>query len=163
MNEAVKKPNRMRQSATACALAVSLVGGFEGVRQNAYPDPATRGDPWTICYGHTGADVTPGQRVSLAECHRLLLADLDREAAGIDKCLRPPQPMTDGRYVAVLSLAHNIGVPGVCRSSVVRKLNAGDVQGGCDSLLLYNRAAGLVMPGLTRRREKERELCLLED
>ncbi|MGO7998171.1 glycoside hydrolase family protein, partial [Rhizobium ruizarguesonis] len=34
-------------------LAVALVGSFEGLRQNAYPDPATQGKPWTICYGST--------------------------------------------------------------------------------------------------------------
>lgn len=157
-----KKPNRLRNSAAAGALAVSLIGGFEGLRQSAYPDPATRGKPWTLCYGHTGG-VTPGERASLAECKALLLADLDREADGLDKCLHPPRPLTDGQYVAVLSLAHNIGVGGVCRSSVVRLLNAGDIEGGCNALIRFDRAAGVTMPGLTRRRAKERELCLMEE
>jgi lysozyme len=160
MADAPKKRNRLHKSGIAAALAVSVVGGFEGLRQNAYPDPATRGKPWTVCYGHTGPDVTPGERASLAKCKDLLLADLDREADGIERCIHAP--MTDARYVAVLSLAHNIGVGGVCRSSVVARLNAGDVRGGCDALLHFNRAAGFVMPGLTRRREKERELCLAE-
>lgn len=155
------KPNRLRQHATAAALAVSFIGGFEGLRQVAYPDPATRGKPWTVCYGATMVDghaVTPGERESLAQCKAILLADLDREANGIEKCLHAP--MTDARYVAVLSLVHNIGVTGVCHSSVVKKLNAGDLQGGCDALLHFDRAAGFVMPGLTRRREAERRLCL---
>ena len=152
--------NRHLKKASIATLALSVIGGAEGLRQSAYPDPATRGHPWTICYGHTGG-VTPGERASLAECKALLLADLDREADGLDKCLHAP--MTDARYVAVLSLAHNIGVGGVCRSSVVSLLNAGDITGGCNALLKYNRAAGVVFPGLTRRREKERELCLMEE
>jgi lysozyme len=149
--------NRIQKGGTAAALAVSVIGGAEGLRQNAYPDPATRGNPWTICYGHTG-HVTPGERESLAECKALLLADLDAEANGIERCVHVP--MSDARYVAVLSLAHNIGVGGVCRSSVVRELNAGEDAAACDSFLKFNRAAGFVMPGLTRRREEERALCL---
>lgn len=158
--------NRHLKKASVAALAVSVVGGAEGLRQTAYPDPATRGKPWTICYGATmiqGRAVLPGERKSIEECKALLLADLDREANGLDTCLHPPRPLTDGQYVAVLSLAHNIGVGGVCRSSVVRRLNAGDIEGGCNALLHFNRAAGITMPGLTRRRERERELCLMEE
>lgn len=126
-------------------------------RQTAYPDPATRGPPWTICYGHTG-HVTPGERASLAECKRLLLADLNKEADGIERCVHVP--MSDARYVGVLDLAHNIGVAGVCRSSIVRDLNEGRDQEACDAFLLYDRAAGFVMPGLERRRKEDRALCL---
>ena len=151
------QPNRLRRSATAAALAISLIGGFEGLRQTAYPDPATRGAPFTICFGHTG-HVTPGERASLAECKTLLLADLDKEADGIEHCIHVP--MSDSRYVAVLSLAHNIGVGGVCRSSIVRDLNAGNDKAACDAFLSYDHAAGIVMPGLKRRREEERSLCL---
>ena len=149
--------NRIRKSATAAALAVAVIGGFEGLRQTAYPDPATRGNPWTICYGHTG-HVTPGDRASISECKVLLLADLDRADTAIESCLHVQMPET--REVAVLSLAHNIGAGGVCKSSVVRELNAGNVRAACDAFLLYNRAAGFVMPGLTNRREQERRLCL---
>lgn len=151
------KTNRIRGSAHAAALAVAIIGGFEGLRQTAYPDPASHGDPWTICYGHA-SHVTPGERASLAECKRLLLDDLDKEAKGIEGCIHAP--MSDARYVAVLSLAHNIGVHGVCKSSVARDLNAGRDAEACDDFLKFNRAAGIVFPGLTARREKERRLCL---
>ena len=149
--------NSRLRSTTAAALAVSVVGGFEGLRQSAYPDPATRGHPWTICYGHTG-HVAPGERDSFARCKELLLSDLSKEADGLDRCVHVQMP--DARWVAVLSLAHNIGVSGACRSTVVRKLNEGDLQSGCDALLRFNRAGGVVFPGHTRRREQERELCL---
>jgi lysozyme len=149
------------KKASIAALAVAVIGGAEGLRQSAYPDPATRGHPWTICYGHTGPDVHPGERASLAQCKDLLAADLGREADGIDACLHAP--LTDGQYVAVLSLAHNIGVGGVCRSSVVRELNAGHVAAGCNALLQYTHAAGVVMPGLVSRRQRERALCLAKN
>lgn len=149
--------NRLVTHSAAAMLAVSIVGGAEGLRLNAYPDPATRGNPWTICYGHTG-HVTPGEKASLAECKALLLADLAKEADGIEGCIHAPMP--DARYVAVLSLAHNIGAGGVCRSSIARLLNEGRVKEACEYFLHYDHAAGLRMPGLTHRREQERALCL---
>jgi lysozyme len=149
--------NKHLKKASIATLALSVIGGAEGLRQSAYPDPASRGKPWTICYGHTGG-VAPGERASLAECKALLLADMDKEADGVDRCIHVP--MGDARYVAVLSLAHNIGVGGVCKSSVARELNAGHDRAACDDFLRFNRAAGVVFPGLTRRREIERRLCL---
>ena len=153
--------NRLQKGGAVAALAVSVVGGFEGLRQVAYPDPATRGPPWTICYGHTG-NVQPYQRDSITQCKWLLLNDLGREADGIERCLNKAvlADMPDTRYVAVLSLAHNIGVHGVCSSSVVRDLNVDDVQQACDDFLKFNRAVGIVFPGLTLRRQQERHLCL---
>ena len=149
--------NRLHKSGIAATMAVSLIGSAEGLRQNAYPDPATRGEPWTICYGHTG-HVTPGEHKSLAECKRLLLADLNTFDNAIEKCIHVP--MTDGQEVAFLSLAYNIGSGGFCKSSIARYMNAGNTKQACNDLLKFNRAAGIVFPGLTRRREKERELCL---
>lgn len=149
--------SRLKKSATAAAIAVTVVGGFEGLRQTAYPDPATRGHPFTVCFGHTGPDVSPGVRKSMEECKALLLKDLESAGGQIERCIHAP--MSDRRYVAVLSLAVNIGGGAVCKSSIVRLLNAGEDDAACDAFLKYNRAAGIVMPGLTRRRQAERALC----
>ncbi len=153
--------NRIAKGGAVVALAVSVVGGLEGLRQIAYPDPATRGPPWTICYGHTG-DVKPYQRDSITQCKQLLLKDLNTDANGLQLCIDPEvlNDMPDTRYVAILSLAYNIGAGGVCKSSIVRDLNAGKTGQACDDFLKYNRAAGVVFPGLTLRRQQERHLCL---
>ena len=155
---ATRRAGRFATGTAAAALLCSTIGGFEGLRQTAYPDPATRGEPWTVCYGHTGADVTPGVRKSLAECKALLVADSNKEWATIQKCIHVP--IGDSRAISFVSLAYNIGGGGFCRSSIVRDLNAGRDQQACDDLLKYDRAAGMVMPGLTRRRQAERRLCL---
>ena len=47
-----------------------------------------------------------------------------------------------------------------CGSSAFRLIQAGHVKEGCDSLMKWNKAGGVVWRGLTRRREHERELCL---
>lgn len=152
-----KISSRLKAGGFLAVLAVSFTGGEEGLRQTAYPDPASRGKPWTICYGHTKG-VKPGDQDSIAECKQLLLADLGDEGNGIDRCIT--YPTTDGQAVAFLSLAHNIGVAGFCRSSVVRDFNAGRTREACDDLLKFDRAAGIVFPGLQRRRQAERRLCL---
>lgn len=154
--------NRIAKGGAVAVMAATVIGGFEGLRQTAYPDPATRGPPWTICYGHTGS-VKPHQRDSIAQCKALLQADLAKTyASGVEACLLPKvvAAMPDTRYVAVLSLAYNIGVGGFCESSIAADLNAGEVQAACDAFMRYNRAAGIVFPGLTSRRAQERHLCL---
>ena len=149
--------SRLAKGGAAAALAVALVGGFEGLRTVAYPDPATKGPPWTICFGST-AGVKPGDRKTVEECKALLVAELEVYAKGVERCVTAP--LTDERFVALTSFFFNVGIGAGCKSSVVRLINAGHTREGCDYLMRYNRAAGVVFPGLVRRRAAERELCL---
>ena len=149
--------SRLKKGSAAAAVAVTLIGGFEGLRQNAYPDPATGGKPWTVCYGET-QDVHKGDYHSIAECKAMLIDSLQKYANGISACVTAPMP--DDRYVALVSFAYNVGVGAACKSSVVRLINQGRIREGCDALMKWDRAAGIRFPGLTKRRAKERELCL---
>lgn len=144
-------------TAAGLALCASLIGGAEGLRETAYPDPATKGPPWTVCYGHTGG-VKPGDHYSVAECMEMLIADLPQYVAGIDACVTAAIPET--RTIALVDFAYNVGVKAACGSSVVKLINAGRMREGCDALMKWNKAAGIVFPGLTLRRQREREWCL---
>lgn len=154
--------SRLKKGGVVAATVVALVSGFEGMRTVAYPDPATQGPPWTVCFGETKG-VKPGDRHTVAECKAMLVSSLETYASGIERCVTAPLP--DTRFVALVSFAYNVGTGAACGSSVVRLINAGQTRAGCDALLRWNRAAGIVFPGLTRRREAERALCLdgLED
>lgn len=99
--------SRLKKSAAVGALAVAVVGAFEGIRLNAYPDPATKGPPWTVCYGETKG-VKPGDKHTLDECKAMLRASLEGYAIGIERCITAP--LTDERYVALVSFAYNVGV-----------------------------------------------------
>jgi lysozyme len=132
--------NRLKSGSVAAAMAVTLIGSFEGLRQNAYPDPATGGPPWTVCYGET-QDVHSGDFHSIAECKAMLVQSLQKYANGIDRCVHVPMP--DSRYVALVSFAYNVGVGAACKSSVIRYLNDGQVYRGCQSLMHWNKAAAL--------------------
>lgn len=149
--------SRLKKSGAVAAACVALVGGFEGLRLTAYPDPATQGPPWTVCYGETQG-VKAGDRHTVEECKAMLRGSLEKYAEAIEHCVTVPLP--DERFIALTSFAYNVGTAGACKSSVVRHINAGRTRAGCDALLNYNRAAGIVFPGLTRRRERERAWCL---
>jgi lysozyme len=111
-----------------------------------YCDGATEGAQWGRAY-------TP------AECNAQLDRDLERHAGGIAKCV-PIERMTDGQKVAFVDAAFNIGVANFCSSSMARKVNAGDMVGACNALLLWNKVGGREVAGLTKRRQRERELCM---
>ena len=77
----------------------------------------------------------------------------------VDRSARVPMP--DTRRAALASFVYNVGPGAYQRSTLLRRLNGGDTVGGCNELLRWNRAGGQVLPGLTARREAERELCLM--
>ena len=136
-------PSRTKRNATLGAACISVVGTFEGLRQTAYPDPATRGKPWTVCYGET-AGVKPGDSYSVAECKAMLATSLEKYAVAVEGCVT--SAITDGAYAAYVSLAYNIGTNGFCKSSVARLANAGQPRAACDAILRFNRAGGVVSP-----------------
>ena len=148
--------SRLKKGGAAALLCCPVVGGFEGLRLAAYRDAV--GVP-TICFGETKGGHM-GDRKSKADCDAMLSRRLDEFADGVEACLASAKTMPADRYVAHVSLAYNVGVGAYCKSTVVRRANAGDVQGSCDAFLMWNRAGGRVLPGLTKRRERERELCL---
>lgn len=139
---------------TAGALAITLVGGFEGLRLFAYRDPV--GIP-TACFGETKG-IRMGMTFTRAECDKMLLDSLIEHETGMMRCIKVP--IKDETHVALLSWTYNVGVGAACKSTLMRKLNAGDIRGACDELRRWNKAGGMTLPGLTRRRAEERALCL---
>lgn len=147
MNAAIK-------AAPWLAGAVSLVAAFEGLATYTYPDVG--GVP-TYCYGETqGAEW--GKTYTKEQCDEQLSKRLVQFNRAVDSCVTVPLP--DTRRAALVSLSYNIGTGAFCKSTAVRKLNAGDVKGGCDAILMWNKVHGIVWRGLVNRREKERLLCL---
>jgi lysozyme len=143
-----------KQRAGWCAIAITCVSGFEGLRQTAYADPV--GIP-TICFGETKG-VQLGQRRTLDECKGMLADSLEIADKAVRNCISAPLP--DYRRAALVSFTYNVGAANLCTSTLARKMNAGDTAGACDELLRWNRAKGIVLPGLTKRRAAEREMCL---
>jgi len=142
----------------ASAAAIELIKRFESLRLEAYLCPA---GVWTIGWGHT-AGVQPGDSTTQERAEVLLEADVAEVEDGLPKVIHAP--LTQGQWDALVSLCFNLkgGALGLGRLAphLVAKLNAGDAAGAADELLDINRAGGQVVPGLTRRREAEREMFL---
>lgn len=140
----------------AGALAVGLIGGFEGLRLKSYPDVV---HVWTVCYGETRG-VKPGMKFTKPECDAKLAAALVDFETGMRACLKAPDSIPDKPYVAFLSLSYNIGTHAFCGSTVARQANAGNLRAACNAMTAWNKAGGRVVSGLTARRAQERALCL---
>ncbi len=138
-------------------IAVSLLMVFEGVVLVGYHDRIDPPGVNTIGYGHI-EDVQIGDRITKIQATQMLAKDIPRYEAMVKRCITVPMP--DYRHAAIISFTYNVGGGALCRSSVARKLNAGDVKGGCDALLLYDMANHKIIPGLETRRKAERKLCL---
>jgi lysozyme len=120
----------------------------------------------TACDGITPG-VRMGQSYTEAQCTAMLEQQLVIHATGVMRCTpafdRARHP---NQIVAATLLAYNIGVGGYCGSTVARRFNTGNFRGACDAFLMWNKARvnGVLRPvaGLTRRRERERAICLRE-
>lgn len=151
-----KKSSRGILAASAIALssAIAFVGDWEGLRTEAYQDVV---GVWTVCYGETKG-VQPGDKYTKAECDDMLAKELVAYEKGLDNCLKAEVPQ--GMKIALVSWTYNVGVGAACKSTLVRKANAGDLTGACNELPRWNRGGGRVIKGLTNRRMSERKLCL---
>jgi len=139
--------------AGAAALAVPLVQHFEGTVFSTYRDPV---GIITACAGHTGPELKMGQTYTREQCDEMLYKDLAKHADALS-CVHAP--LTDGQRAAFLSFAFNVGDDAFCRSTLVRKANAGDIDGACAELSRWTFAGGKQLPGLVKRRAAERQLC----
>ena len=134
-----------------------LIKNFEGCELEAYPDPATGGEPITIGYGHTGG-VKLGEVITQEQANEYLISDVKRFADAVNQMVTVP--ITQGEFDALCSFAFNLGIGNLRNSTLLRKLNSGNKDNAANQFLVWNMAGGRVMAGLTRRREAERTLFL---
>jgi len=140
-------------------LAVAIIGKWEGLRLKAYKDIV---GVWTVCFGETKG-VMPGDSYTQQQCEAML----KREVLDYRDRLRPAltpdtvaRRLTVQRDVAYTSVAYNVGVHAFSRSTAVKRLNAGNIAGGCQALTWWNKAGGRVVRGLVNRRAEEYALCM---
>lgn len=150
--------DRAKRTAMAVALATAIAMPMEGLRQVVYKDPV--GLP-TVCFGTTGPDVIPGKKYSIDECKALLNRDMLAAIEQVERC-HPQLP--DNVLAAFGDAVYNIGPKVACNSTAAKYLKAGNYEAACRELPRWNRATvagvSVVLPGLTKRRNLEMQLCL---
>jgi len=140
--------------------SLDLIKKWEGFRANAYQD--SRGI-WTIGYGTTanaGVGIEPKAGMVITEAQALGYLDVavTKFSNNVTKLLE--KPANGNEFGAMVSLAYNIGPVAFGRSSVLRLFNDGKKKEAADAFLLWNKAGGKVLKGLTNRRIDERALFL---
>ena len=136
---------------TPSPAGIALIKSFEQCRLTAYlPTPK---DKPTIGWGTTGADIKMGMTWTQAECDERFAADLSAFAEGVSAALTGET--TQPQFDAMTSLAYNIGARAFKNSTLLRLHNAGDFAAAAAQFARWNKQAGQVLAGLTRRRAAE--------
>ena len=128
---------------------VALIRHFEGCSLDAYLCPA---GVWTVGYGHTG-DVSEGDVIDQEKAEALLIEDLE-EFEGYVSALCE-RSLTQCQFDALVSWVFNLGPGNFKSSTLLRRLNDGDLGAVPNEMRRWTRAGGQVLEGLVKRREAE--------
>lgn len=160
---------RSRNALAALTLSAAALVGL--VLQEGYTDHAiipVKGDVPTLGFGTTdgveiGDTTTPPKALARA------LADLQKFEGALKMCVTVP--LHQHEYDALVGFSYNVGSGAFCRSTLVKKLNAGDYPGACRELLrwTYFQGKNCAAPensrlcgGLAKRRQNEYRQCMGE-
>lgn len=152
-------PTQVRQIGP---MGIALINQFEGCarrrsdgRFEAYPDPGTGAEPWTIGWGATGMGIQRGTVWTQAECDARLEADLARHAAEVARALGDA-PTSQAQFDALVSFHYNTGA--IARATLTRLHKTGDFTGAELEFGKWVHAGGKRLSGLVRRRAAEAAL-----
>lgn len=138
---------------------LNIIKEFEGLRLEAYDDGI---GVFTVGYGTTrypnGNKVKRGDKITLEQAEQYLRHDLSNFEDTVNSLVKVP--LTQNQFDALTSLVYNIGSGAFSKSTLLKKLNAKDYKGAADQFLVWNKAGGRTLQGLTNRRTKERQLFL---
>lgn len=136
------------------AAGIRLICEFEGLRLKAYLCPA---GVWTIGYGHT-LTARKGKTITKEQALELLYSDLEVFEQIINYVVKVP--LKQYQFDALVSFVFNIGIVNFKESTLLKRLNSGLFEDAAMEFMRWNKANGIVLSGLVKRREYERRLFL---
>lgn len=144
----------MNPQAFISPAGIQMIKNFEGVRLNAYLDSVGVN---TIGVGHTlGVKIT--DKITMDQADEFLRADLEDAEDAVHRLVTVP--LTQGQIDALVSFVFNLGAGSLGKSTLLKKLNAGDYDGAADEFPKWSMAGGKLLPGLLKRRTSERCMFL---
>ena len=112
-----------------------------------------------------GCDLMPaevdqykGKTISEEEATQLLISRLRPAMECVATYVKVE--LTQNQFDALSDFVYNVGSGNFRNSTLLKKLNAKDYAGAAEEFAKWNKAGGKVLPGLTSRRNKEKELFL---
>ena len=131
---------------------IDLIKKYEGCRLTAYK-PIAAEKYWTIGWGHYGADVTQGMKITQEQADKMLVEDLKVYENYVNKT---GLNLNQNQFDALTSFTYNCGQGNLQR--LVKNRTLDEIP---DHIEAYNKGAnGQVLAGLVRRRKEEKELYL---
>jgi len=132
----------------------NLLKRFEGCKLKAYRCPA---GICTIGYGHTSAagapEVVDGMTITQTRADEILKRDLVKYESAVLSLLKVE--LTQNQFDVLVDFAYNAGVGSLKTSTLLKKVNAGDLDAVPAELMKWTKGGGKVLPGLVRRRNAE--------
>ena len=147
---------------------IALIKSFESCRLTAYKALASE-QYYTIGWGHYGADVKEGMRITQAEADALLMQDLKKYEDYLNTFLASNGVFVNqSQYDALLSFTYNVGNVWASSRYPQFQLKTIMINGPQnysgerirDAFTGWNMSGGKVIEGLTRRRNAEADLFL---
>jgi lysozyme len=130
----------------------AFIARHEGFASVPYPD----GNGYSIGYGH---QIQPGERieaVTRSDAARLLAADLARAESVVDRLVKVK--LNANQRAALTSFVFNVGSGAFAKSTLLRKVNAGDMDGARGEFGKWVYSGGKRVPALVKRRAEEAEM-----
>lgn len=136
-----------------------LITKFEGLSLTPYLCPAkipTIG--YGNCYYPNGKKVTMQDKaITKQEAFEMFKFIADKFAVKVDELVK--SNVNQNQFNALVSFAYNIGVQGLAKSTLLKKVNFNpDDLTIKDEFLKWNKAGGKEIKGLTNRREIESQI-----
>jgi lysozyme len=130
----------------------NLLKKFEGCKLKAYRCPA---NVCTIGYGHTSAagapQVADGMIITQADAEDILKRDIVKYEIAVMDLVKVK--LTQNQFDVLVDFAYNAGVGNLKSSTMLKKVNAGDLDAVPAELMKWTKGGGKVLPGLVRRRQ----------
>jgi len=121
----------------------NLLEAREGVRLKAYKDVV---GVWTIGVGHTAAAGNPtpkaGMTITASEADEIFKRDLVQYEDAVSSAVKVG--IGQDQYDALVSLTFNIGIGAFKKSTVLRKLNAGDYAGAAQAFMMWRKPPQII-------------------
>ena len=134
---------------------IKLIKNFEGCRLEAYKCPA---GVWTIGYGHTGAEVHAGLKITQEQANKYLKNDLLIHCNNVSRLVK--KPLTQNQFDALVSFEYNVGYGNFASSTMLKLLNQGKYSEAALQFSRWVYANKKVLAGLVKRRQAEKDLFL---
>ncbi len=144
----------------ASSHVIFLIQRFEGLRTKAYKaHPSERF--YTIGYGHYSSTITANDVCTAAMAEAWLKKDVEYVASKVIKALNADEiELNQNQFDALVSFAFNVGVTALLNSTLWKFLQQGKFNEAALQFLRWNKCGGVVLNGLTKRREAEKKLFL---